>query len=395
MRWMKRALFLIAVAVVLGGGAYWAFRPRPVMVETAVVAEGPFRAIVEEDGRTRIRDRYVVSAPLAGRLLRLELKAGDPVEANGRVATLLPSLPQLLDPRTRRELEERVGAAEATIQEADARRERTQAQLLQAQADVQRVRTLQQRGVATVQQLEREELSLRFAERDLQAAELRKHAAEHELDQGRALLRRYDEPDPGEGWQITAPVSGRILRVTQESEAAVSAGTPLVEIGDPDGLEVIVDVLTTDAVAIRPGAPVEITRWGDPRDLQGRVRLVEPSAFTKVSALGVEEQRVWVVIDITSPREEWATLGDGYRVDARITVDEIPKATLVPASALFRRGDGWAAFVVDNGVAQARTVTVAHRSGQVAAISDGLRQGERVVLYPPTALSDRASVRPR
>ena len=209
------------------------------------------------------------------------------------------------------------------------------------------------------------------------------------------MLRRYDQPEPGEGWEITTPVSGRILRVTQESEAAVPAGAPLVEIGDPDDLEVIVDVLTTDAVAIRPGAPVEITRWGGPRDLQGRVRLVEPSAFTKVSALGVEEQRVWVVIDITSPREAWMALGDGYRVDARIIVDEIPKATLVLASALFRRGDGWAAFVVADGVAQARMVMVAHRSGQVAAISDGLRPGERVVLYPPTALSDGASVRER
>ncbi|WP_457089863.1 efflux RND transporter periplasmic adaptor subunit [Microvirga sp. P5_D2] len=395
MRWLTRITVSVALLAVLGGAIYWAFRPKPIPVEISSVTEGPFRATMEEDGRTRVRDRYVVSAPLAGRLLRVEIKAGDPVKANGRVATLMPSLPQLLDPRTRRELEERVGAAEATIQEADARRERAQAQLLQAQADVQRVRTLQQRGVAAVQQLEREELSLRFAERDLQAATLRKHAAEHELDQARAMLRRYDQPEPSEGWEITTPVSGRILRVTQESEAAVPAGAPLVEIGDPDDLEVIVDVLTTDAVAIRPGAPVEITRWGGPRDLQGRVRLVEPSAFTKVSALGVEEQRVWVVIDITSPREAWMALGDGYRVDARIIVNEIPKATLVLAGALFRRGDGWAAFVVADGVAQARMVMVAHRSGQMAAISDGLRPGERVVLYPPTALSDGASVRER
>ncbi|WP_414470974.1 efflux RND transporter periplasmic adaptor subunit [Microvirga sp. M2] len=395
MRWLTRILVAVAVAAVLGGALYWAFRPKPVLVEIGTVTEGPFRATVEEDGRTRVRDRYVVSAPLAGRLLRLEVKAGDPVEANSRVANLLPSLPQLLDPRTRRELEERVGAAEATIHEADARRERAQAQLLQAQADVRRVRTLQQKGVAAVQQLEREELSLRFAERDLQAAELRKHAAEHELDQARAMLRRYDQPEPGDGWEITAPVSGRVLRVTQESEGVVSAGTPVVEIGDPNDLEVIVDVLTTDAVAIRPGAPVEITRWGGPRDLQGRVRVVEPSAFTKVSALGVEEQRVWVVIDLTSPPEEWATLGDGYRVEAGIIVQEIPKATLVPTSALFRRGDGWAAFVVGDGVARERQVSVAHRSSRMAAVSSGLRPDERVVLYPPTALSNEASVRER
>ena len=395
MRWQMRILVSVVLLAMLGGVIYWAFRPKPVLVETGTVTEGPFRATVEEDGRTRIRDRYVVSAPLAGRLLRLEIKAGDPVEANGRVATLLPSLPQLLDPRTRRELEERVGAAEATIQEADARRGRAQAQLLQAQADVQRVRTLQQKGIAAAQQLEREELSLRFAERDLQAAELRKHAAEHELDQARAMLRRYDQPDSGESWEITAPVNGRILRVTQESEAVVSAGASLVEIGDPKNLEVIVDLLTTDAVAVKPHAPVEITHWGGSHDLQGRVRLVEPSAFTKVSALGVEEQRVWVVIDITSPREDWPTLGDGFRVDARLIVDEVSKATLVPASALFRRGEGWAAFIVDEGVARERPVVVTHRSGQVAAISGGLRPGERVVLYPPSALSVGTSVRER
>jgi HlyD family secretion protein len=395
MQRLKHALLLAALVALLGGAVAWAFRQKPVEVEVGSVSEGPFRATVEEDGRTRVRERYVVSVPLAGRVLRLGVKAGDAVEANGRVATLLPSLPQLLDPRTRRELEERVGAAEATIEEADVRRERAQAQALQAQADVQRVRTLQQRGVAAIQQLEREELSLRFAERDLRAAELRKHAAEHELNQARALLRRYNEPDAGEGWEITAPVSGRILRVAQESETVVPAGSPLVEIGNPDDLEAIVDVLTTDAVAIRPGAAVEITHWGGPEDLRGRVRLVEPSAVTKVSALGVEEQRVWVVIDITSPREAWATLGDGYRIDARIVVDEVAKATLVPESALFRRGDGWAAFVVDREVARERPVSVVRRSGRIAAISDGLRPGERVVLFPPSTLSDGARVRER
>jgi HlyD family secretion protein len=181
----------------------------------------------------------------------------------------------------------------------------------------------------------------------------------------------------------------------QESEAVIAAGTPLVEIGDPGDLEVIVDVLTTDAVAVRPGAPIEITHWGGPEDLHGRVRLVEPSAFTKMSALGVEEQRVWVAIDLTSPRETWATLGDGYRVDVRIVVEEIPNATLVPASALFRRGGGWATFVVDEGVVRERQVSLAHRSGQVAAISDGVRPGDRVVLYPPSTVSDGAAVRER
>ena len=392
---LGRALVIVGAVAAVGGVLYWAFRPKPILVETGTVTEGPLQAVVEEDGRTRVRDRYVVSAPLSGRVLRLSVKAGDQVKTGGPVATLLPSLPPLLDPRTRRELEERVGAAEAGMQEASVRMERAEAQAMQARADVQRIRMLHQRGVASVQQLEREELSLRIAERDVQAAELRMHASRHEVDQARALLRRYDESNPGERWEVTAPVDGRVLRVVQESEAVVSAGAPLVEIGDPGDLEVIVDVLTTDAVGIRPGAPVRIERWGGPNGLEGKVRLVEPAGFTKVSALGVEEQRVWVIIDITSPHEEWASLGDAYRVETRIVVEDVPKATLVPASAVFRRSEGWFVFVAEDGTARERAVTVTRRSGQSAAVSDGVRPGDAIVVYPPSTLSDGAAIRVR
>jgi HlyD family secretion protein len=392
---LRRALVIVGAVAAVGGVLYWAFRPKPILVEIGTVTEGPLQAVVEEDGRTRVRDRYVVSAPLSGRVLRLSVRAGDQVKTGGPVATLLPSLPPLLDPRTRRELEERVGAAEAGMQEASVRMERAEAQMMQARADVQRIRTLQLRGVASVQQLEREELGLRIAERDVQAAELRMHASRHEVDQARALLRRYDEPNPGERWEVTAPIDGRVLRVVQESEAFVSAGAPLVEIGDPGDLEVIVDVLTTDAVGIRSGAPVGIERWGGPNGLEGKVRLVEPAGFTKVSALGVEEQRVWVIVDITSPHEKWASLGDAYRVETRIVVEDIPKATLVPASALFRRSEGWFVFVVEDGTASEREVTVARRSGQSAAISHGVGTGDVIVLYPPSTLSDGAAIRVR
>ena len=194
---------------------------------------------------------------------------------------------------------------------------------------------------------------------------------------------------------MTAPVSGRVLRLTQESETVTAGGAPLVEIGDPSDLEAIVDVLTTDAVAIKPGAPVSIERWGGPSVLEGRVRLVEPGAFTKISALGVEEQRVWVVIDITSPREDWTGLGDAFRVEARITVEEIPAATIVPGSALFRRGQGWAAFAVEDGRAQERAVELLRRSGLFAAVQNGLRPGERVIVFPPSTIKDGSLVRER
>lgn len=244
------------------------------------------------------------------------------------------------------------------------------------------------------QQFERAELAALVAAREESAAEMRQHAAEHALDQARVVLRRFDSPDSVEKLEVKSPISGRVLRVIRESETPASAGEALLEIGDPASLEIVVDVLTTDAVAIRPGARVTIENWGGFEPLDGRVRLVEPGAFTKVSALGVEEQRVWVVIDLVSPYDQWATLGDGFRVDAAIVTEEIDDALLVPQSALFRRGDGWAVFVVGNGVVHERAVEIAHRSARVAAVAAGLSSGDRVVLFPPSALTDGATVKP-
>jgi HlyD family secretion protein len=392
---MRQGLIAGLAAAAALAALAWALRPKPVMVETGEVTRDVFRATVEEDGRTRIRNRYVVSAPLAGRVLRSGLKAGDVVKQGAVVATLLPSLSPLLEARTRRELEERVGGAEATMQESQARLERATAQEAQNRADAERVRTLRQNGIASAQQLEREELALRLAQRDRDAAELRRHAAEHELAQARALLARYNEPDAVDRWDVTAPVDGRVLKVVQESEAAVAAGAPLVEVGDPRDLEVAVDLLTTDAVEVRPGADVAIDRWGGQQPLAGTVRLVEPAGFTKTSALGVEEQRVWVVIDFASPRSDWAGLGDAFRVNVRIITHEIPDATLAPSAALFRRGEGWAVFVVEDGKARERQVVVLRRNARQAAVGSGLEAGERVVVFPPASLKagERLAIR--
>ncbi|WP_270933486.1 efflux RND transporter periplasmic adaptor subunit [Falsiroseomonas oryzae] len=392
-RHLRRALIAGSVLLLLVG-AFLAFRPRPVLVETEQVARGRFEAVVEEDGRTRVRDRYVVSALVAGRVLRLGVRPGDTVGQGDPVALILAAPSALLNPRARREAEERVGAAEAMLQQAGVLVERAAAQQVQAEADAARVRALHARGAAPLQQLERAELAERTAARDMLAAERRRHAAEHELDQARSLLAATEAPENGsERHEVRAPVAGRVLRVMQESEAVVASGAPLLELGDPSELEVVVDVLTTEAVGIAPDAPVTIERWGGPRPLQGRVRRVEPGAFTRVSALGVEEQRVWVVIDLVGPREGWAALGDGFRVDARITVEAIEDAVLVPVSALFRRGGGWAVFVVRDGVARERPVEVARRAARVAMSSAGLTPGESVVLFPPSALRDHARVR--
>jgi HlyD family secretion protein len=388
-----------AVVILLAGaaGIVWSVMPRPVPVETAAVAKGRFVATVNEDGKTRIRERYVVAAPLAGRLTRIELKVGDRVNADDTVATLAPSPAPFLDPRSRREAEERLGAAEASLERTKAVVERARAQAGQAKNDLARVRTLAERGASTVQALEHAELAMGVADRDLRAAEFQNHAAEHELDQARALLARYQNGAEGapERWNIKTPVSGVVLKVAQESETIAPPGAPIMEIGDPRDLEIVVDVLSTEAVEIRPGAEVEIENWGGPGVLSGRVRRIEPAAFTKISTLGVEEQRVNVLIDLVSPPERWRALGDAYRVEARITVFVQEDATIVPSGALFRRGEEWSVYVVDGGRAQSRPVTLLRRSGRMAAVASGVAAAERVIVYPSDRIAAGVRVEAR
>jgi HlyD family secretion protein len=392
----RRHLIIASLLALALLAAYWLLRPRPILVEIAPVTEQPFTMIVEQDGRTRVRDRFVVSAPLAGRMLRSTLRAGDVVKAGQSLATITPYIAPLLDPRVREELKERVGAAEAALEEAKTLHERAKVILARASTDLERTKQLRARDVAPPAQLERDTFTFQAAERDVAAAELRHHAAEHALEQARTALKRSGETGEGaERFPVSSPIDGRVLKVIQESESVVSLGAPLLELGDPADLEVIVDLLTTDAALVRQGAKVSLERWGGATPLDGRVRRVEPSGFTKISALGVEEQRVWVVIDIVSPREAWMTLGDGYRVDVKIVVDEMETATIVPIGSLFRRGDAWQAFVVDRGMARLRTVTISRRSGRLAAVTEGLRAGETVIVYPPQALKDGSAIRMR
>lgn len=384
---------MAAVAIIV-----WAVMPRPVHVETAVVTKGRFVASIDEDGKTRVRERYVVAAPLAGRLGRIRFKVGDQIKVDDSVATITPSPAPLMDPRTRQEVEELLGASEANVERAKASVERARAQSDQANADVARTRTLAERGAAATQALEHAELAVRVADRDLRAAEFLDHAAEHELSQMRALLARYsnkaDADEPPDSWDVAAPAAGVVLKVTQESETIVQPGTPLLDIGDPHDLEVAVDVLSTDAVEIRPGAEVSIIHWGGQGALSGRVRRVEPAAFTKISTLGVEEQRVNVLIDLVSPADQWISLGDAYQVDAQIVVFTKDDATIVPAGALFRQGENWNVYVVRDGRAESRKVQLLRRSGRLAAIASGIEPGELVIVYPPDRVGSGVRVTP-
>jgi len=391
-----RILFALGVMAALALGV-WAVVPRPVPVEAAAVTKGKFVATVDEDGKARIRERYVVAAPLPGRLTRVRLKAGDSVKADEMITAIVPAPAPFLDPRSRREQEERLGAAEAARERTKAMVERAQAQTAQAKKELDRIRTLTETGSATAQALERAETAMRVATRELRAAEFQDHATEHEIEQAKALLAQYgaDATAPPDRWNVTAPVSGLVLKVLQESETIVQPGTPILEIGDPLDLEIVVDVLSTDAVEIKPGAAVIIEHWGGPGVLAGRVRRVEPAAFTKISTLGVEEQRVNVLIDIVSLPQDWMGLGDAYQVDTRITVFTRDDATIIPSGALFRTGEKWSVYVVIKGRAQRRAVELLRRSGRFAAVTAGVQPGDRVIVYPSDRIAPDVRVETR
>lgn len=398
MRW-KKSLFILLAGLALIAVLVWAFLPQPVTVEVAEVTRGRFEQTIEEDGKTRVRERYVVSAPLAGELQRITLKAGDAVTAGMTLAVIDPGVPALLDVRTERELTERVGAAEAARLRAAAAVERARAALDKSRADLDRTSKLAGKGFVSASQLEQAELEAKINTRELEAARYAGQAAAHDVAVARAALLHgrggAARRPSGRRWEVRTPVSGHVLKVVQESAATVSAGAPLLEIGEPAELEVVVDVLSTDAVQIKPGAPVRLERWGRTEPLEGRVRRVEPAAYTKVSALGVEEQRVNVVIDLTSPAEKWQALGDGYKMDARIVVASLDDAIKVPVSALFRAGDQWAVFTVTEDRAARRIVQLARRSGLEAVVAKGLAPGDRVIVYPGDAIKEglRVSVR--
>ncbi len=390
MTFKRWTLMAAGIAALLGSFA-WAFRPQPVMVETAEARIGRFEQTLDEDGKTRVRERYIVSAPLAGRLARIRLKAGDPVRAGAIVAVLSPSAPAMIDARTARELDERIGAAQANLEQARAKVARAEAALEQANTDVARQKKLQDDGFVAAAALDQTQLAARVQAKELDAARFAQEGAEHDVAQARAALLRAREAAttrrPGTAWTIEAPLNGQVLRVLQESEAVVGVGTPLLEIGDPHDLEVVIDVLSTERARIAIGARVDIDAGAGQR-FQGRVRRVEPSAFTKVSALGVEEQRINVIVDIVSPPQQWRELGDQFRIDARIVVFERADAVIVPVGALLRDGDQWAVFVAADGRAQKRRVKLGGRTASDAFIEEGLARTEHVVVYPSDSVAE-------
>jgi HlyD family secretion protein len=383
-RKLRRAAPWIAALAVLAALAL-GLRPAPVEVDVAPAARGPIRVTVDGTGKTRVRDLYVVAAPVAGDLERVARREGDPVRAGEVVAWVAAARPTPLDPRTRAELSARLEAARAAEAGASAAASRARVAAEQSERDAARARQLAAGGSLSPADAEGAELAraARAEEARMAISAVRRAAGEAEA--ARAALAGAVARS-GERVALRAPASGVVLRVHRESEGPIVAGTPILDVGDPAQLEAAIELLTTQAVRIRPGAPVELVRWGGEGALPGRLARVDPAAFTKVSALGVEEQRIHAVV--VPAGAAWGPLGDGYAVDARITVSERGDALLVPAAALFRDGDRWAVFVLDGGRARLRRLGIAESTATHAAVTEGLREGERVVLHPSDKVAD-------
>jgi HlyD family secretion protein len=372
-----------------------ALRPHPLHVEASPLTRGPLRVTLDEEGRTQVKRRYVVSAPLAGKLLRIELRPGDRVDEGTVLARLVPADAPLLDPRARAEQEARLHAAEAAVAQADANVARSRVADTSARDDIQRKRLLSQKSAISARELELAETDAAARAQDLASAEFGAKVASHQLTQARAALLRGRTGRMDE-FEIVAPASGRVLKVMRESEGVVTAGTALIEVGDPSALEIAADLLSVEAVRVRPGMEAYVDHWGGPPGdagtLAARVRSVEPSGFTKLSSLGVEEQRVRVILDLTAPPAAWQALGDNYRVEVHIVAWRADDVLRAPTAALFRRGDAWNAFFVEDGHIRARPLDVGEQTPERVEVRGGAHAGETVVLRPAESLRDGVRV---
>jgi HlyD family secretion protein len=431
MRNLGSKLFVLLVAAALVAGLGYAFMPRPVETDIVKVSRGNVLVTVDEDGETRIREKYVVSAPLGGRILRINLDPGDKVEAGKTLLTSLePRDPELLDARTIAQSEARVKASEASLRRAEPELEKARSNQSFYEAELTRQRNAFKGGGITRSELESAEMLSRQASENYRSAKVAEDIARFELEQARAALMRSRPQSPdstaarpermaakpgpvhdGKGalpetgpidgevteWEfpIYSPINGKVLRVYQESSAVVTPGTSLVQVGDPSDLEVQIDVLSRDAAKIKPGNPVLLEHWGGAAPLHGHVRVVEPSGFLKISTLGVEEQRVWIICDIDEPPAQRPNIADGFRVEARIIIDEAQNALRVPTSALFRAGEDPAVFRVTDGVVHTQKVKVGRQNGLEAEILEGLAEGDELVLHPSDQIDDGTKVKQR
>lgn len=392
--WRKAVLY--AAALGLAGFIVTGLMPKPVEVEMESVTRGPLTVSVLEEGKTRIRNRYVVSPPVAGYLKRVPVRAGDPIEAGKTLLAVIQSSPSsFLDPRAKAQAEAAVRSADAVLQQRNEQVQSATAELELARKELVRAEQLRKKGAIAVQEFDTAANHVEMLSNQVGSAHFALKVAEFELEQAKAALVQAtgESVEGGQPIEIRAPVSGFVLNVFEESARPVTAGLPIMEVGDPKDLEAEIELLSSDAVNVKPGANVSIEQWGGGEPLHGQVVLVEPGGFLKVSALGVEEQRVKVRVNFSNLPE--GVLGDRYRVEARIVTWTGENILQVPAGALFRRGNEWMTFVVAGGRAKLTKVTIGHTNGISAEVLGGLSEGQRVILHPPDTVTDGAAVKPR
>lgn len=388
-KWIKRGLLGVA-GVAAAIAIVYAWLPKPTGVDAARARRTTLAVEITDDGQTRVRDRFVVAAPASGMLERIEIEPGTTVERGDPIARITPPDPVLLDRRSRDETEAHLAAAIARVHRADTAIARATVARASAIREAARGRALLERGAIAGAEADRLELEEQLANGDLRAAQTERTAAVAEVAALRAVLEADGDPTRIHR-NVVAPVSGRVLRVLRDSAGPVIAGAPLIELGDTRAIEVVVDVLSSDAVQLRPGIEASIEGWGG-APLRGVVRVVEPSAFTRISALGVEEQRVKVILDVDHPP---ASLGDGFRVDVRMFPWRGDNVLTVPASAVFRDHDRWALYVIEAGRARLRRVEIGHRGRTDLEITSGLAEGAEVIVHPSDRVTDDARVVPR
>jgi HlyD family secretion protein len=396
-----RRSVIVLVGLAIAALIVWALLPQPVPVDMVAISRGPLEVTVEDEGVTRIREVYTVSAPILGRMLRSPREVGDEVVADKTlVAEIAPTAPTFLDVRSQRVNEAAVQAAQAAVDLAEAQIKQAKSQLEFARNDLRRAEELAASKTIAARALDKARLDVDSAEAAVASAVATLEVRRRELESAKARLIQPGEVNAGVRSasccvEVRSPINGVVLKIVAESEQVVLPGAPLIEIGDPGDLEIAVDFLSRDAVRIKPGAPARIESWGGDKILDARVKRIEPTGFTKVSALGIEEQRVKVILDFTEPSAEWRQLGHGYRVIARVVVWHSDDVLQVPLGALFREGDNWAVFAVADGRAQRRIVKIGERNLHAARILDGLKPGEQVVLHPSDRVHDGVRVEPR
>lgn len=386
------------IAVLIVALLVWGYWPQPVFVEAVAVKRAPLTVTIEEEGRTRVIDRYVISAPVDGVACRLQLNVGDPVEQGHALLYITPLKSQVLDPRSRAQAQAQVAAAKSALRAAKEQARAAAAAAQMADSELKRLQPLVDKGLISRNEFDKAKTESQTTTAAKRSTDFNVEVAKYELEAAQTTLQYSAATDTGvptERVSIRSPITGKILKVARECEGTVRTGEALLEVGDPSALEVEVDVLSADAVKIKPGMKVLFDRWGGEQPLEGIVRVIEPVGFTKVSALGVEEQRVLIISDFTSAAEQWQRLGDGYRVEAQFTLWHEDDVLQVPSSSLFRYNSGWAVFVMENGFAKRREIKPGQRNGLITQVLEGIKDGDVVINHPSDEVDDGIRVTQR